>query len=175
MHVIKKELTREDVIREPKLGSSEWDRDREICEKATPGPWGNIEIDRDASGTWLVHTIPGSRGTTLSEVTINDDRFISAARTRWPAALDRIAELELKLSDLERENGELAKQHDRQHEWNAKLATRLAAAEAVCEAARTVFSSASMYLAEKTCGLNKEHKYLKLSFESWRKLREGHQ
>lgn len=65
--------------------TDEWDKDREVCEAATPE-------DQLLEKIWPV----GS----LAELATDDDvEFIMRARIRWPAALDRIQELEGRLKE----------------------------------------------------------------------------
>ncbi len=59
--------------------------DRKLCEAATPGPW---KIDGD------VPTVVCGKDVMFSADDKDDAKFIAAAREGWPAALDRIAELE---------------------------------------------------------------------------------
>jgi len=72
-----------------------WTADRAICDAASAGEWlynGN-EIVAESN---VRRGIAGA----LNDA---DNEFIAAARTGWPAALDRIAELE---AELERINSE---------------------------------------------------------------------
>ena len=82
----------------------DFEQDRKICEAATPGEWrigkyGQCVIADSEYGT---HTDKGAAeyygGNLVCESTYPQNAtFIAAAREGWPAALDRIAELERQL------------------------------------------------------------------------------
>jgi hypothetical protein len=92
---------------------NDWTKDREIIDAATSGPWELRDDDPECGGAWIsymgppvidVHGASTPGGVVYSDfdagglatgITISDDdaRFISSARTRWPAALDEIERL----------------------------------------------------------------------------------
>lgn len=95
-------------------------RDLEICERATPGPWiANVDVgDKRYDGH--DEFIWGPKGPgygTIAEIgtfdrnnQINDARFIAAARTGWPHAIRRAIEAEKRVAELEAENERLREQ-----------------------------------------------------------------
>jgi len=84
----------------------DFEADRKICEAASAGPWEamrweiggadayNVQCcDNDVATVWQGVRYPF--GPEISDYTAKaNTRFIAEARTGWPAALDRIAELE---------------------------------------------------------------------------------
>ena len=88
-----------------KHDAAEWAKDREVCEKATPGPWHRNSPEGQA-GPVFVGYYAGERrrGDTDIALVYQDwtecgrkcfanAAFVARARTRWPAALDEIARL----------------------------------------------------------------------------------
>jgi hypothetical protein len=85
---------------------SEFDRDREIIEKATPGPWyvlpmNRVTAVRDAKHRCVVKLGHWSDATHLKgDLQEANVALIVAARTHWPFALDRIAAQDLEIERL---------------------------------------------------------------------------
>ena len=73
---------------------SDWQKDSEIIESATPAPWRFVQILDGLEARALLD----ARGYLFGRVDdLENGAFCEAARTRWPLALDRIAELEARL------------------------------------------------------------------------------
>ncbi len=76
----------------------DFEQDRRICEAATKGPWHAYYGFKNKHVLGGPDYIPVASGKDLKD---EDATFIAAAREGWPAALDRIVELEnrLKMQD----------------------------------------------------------------------------
>jgi hypothetical protein len=82
---------------------SEFKRDRETIDAATDGPWesddtGLVTTSYSVYGddSYQIIAVPPATQTGTS-----DAEFIARARERWPAALDRVAELEAALRKVD--------------------------------------------------------------------------
>jgi len=85
----------EEVIKMPER---DWERDWEICKKATSGPWVSVnELEFDGA-----IEAPNSKLCIAQGVRANDKAFIAEARTGWPAALEERARLEKRVKELEK-------------------------------------------------------------------------
>lgn len=78
---------------------TEWEKDREACEAATPGPWEIQDLrhpddvaDGTADDTFWVRGLSGS-GQDDDCIARKDAAFIARARDRWPEALVEIDRL----------------------------------------------------------------------------------
>jgi hypothetical protein len=80
----------------------EFRRDREVIDAATSGPW-TFENDGTVGG--IVVRPPTGRPHRHDRP--EDAAFIARARTRWPVALDELAQLRAELATAERERDEL--------------------------------------------------------------------
>lgn len=75
----------------------DWERDWEMCKKATPGPWVSVnELEFDGA-----IEAPNSKLCIAQGVRANDKAFIAESRTGWPAALEERARLEKRVRELE--------------------------------------------------------------------------
>lgn len=113
---------------------TDWEIDREVIGKATPGPW---QQSRPPAYSMLTPRIYDSNGSYLADTTHHgnmreDAEFIARSRTRWAAALDRIAELEAKVVLLNAA-------YNASIEQKTELRNKLASAEKVVEAARRLY------------------------------------
>lgn len=72
--------------------------DREIIDAASPGEWesGHYHDDQGCPDYGVFSDVR-----VASQLMFRDAEFIAAARTRWPAALDRIDQLEGRVKELE--------------------------------------------------------------------------
>lgn len=98
----------------------DFNKDREICNAATEGPWDTARDQAyafDAANDYLeVWCVTAPKGRLICIDTqdfcgIEDDeaagpnlQFIAAARKGWPAALDEIEQLKEQIHALEAEN-----------------------------------------------------------------------
>jgi len=97
-------------MNEPKLTDAEFKRAREICEKATPGPWVSWK-KRHNHG--IDTKFPGNTGREGDYDLVfqddhcsyesNDMEFISESRTLLPKALSEIERLNDRIEELEDE------------------------------------------------------------------------
>jgi len=59
--------------------------DKDVCDKATPGPWVMVE---ESEGSRFYSVIHGTAGVSFSG-NRDDNKFIAAAREGWPEAIER--------------------------------------------------------------------------------------
>jgi hypothetical protein len=105
-------------------------RDQEIFAAATPGPWTVAHADDDVCMSTILVSRDGGLGelddheNNVALVLLQSPRYadvgdgkwhenaemIARARTRWPAALERVLELEQKVAELERQVADLKRQ-----------------------------------------------------------------
>lgn len=105
------------------IEEDEIERDQQVIASATPGPWTAEYADDDLAMNAIMITRPSAVGElddhennvaivllqTPRVAVIGDGKwhenaeFIARARSRWPAALDRIAALEGRIASLERQ------------------------------------------------------------------------
>jgi hypothetical protein len=84
--------------------------DRAVCDAATPGPWFHRHSyvdEKERKGelpSKTVHATSDSGDDVICRCEggygVEIAAFIAAARTRWPAALDRIEQLEKEVAEL---------------------------------------------------------------------------
>jgi hypothetical protein len=78
------------------MSERNWQRDMEICQRATPGPWKSVnepEFDGNIEAPNL--------GLCIAQgVRAHDKAFIAEAREGWPAALEKIRELEQQIAKM---------------------------------------------------------------------------
>lgn len=83
------------------ISRDERERDRAICEAATPGPWEQMYASNNAGMPTADFKIPAHNGGATVEMLADDAAFIVAARERWPAALDALDEMERRIAEVE--------------------------------------------------------------------------
>lgn len=74
-----------------------WEKDWEICKKATPGPWYAIPHPEYKNASWRVDTspdVPWASFGQLAYMSEEDARFVAEAREALPYYLQRVQELE---------------------------------------------------------------------------------
>jgi len=79
-------------------------KDKELCEKATPGPWGLDGIDRVISPT-----LESGSDAIADCYYLNDDDFIAESREALPHYIDRTEKAEARVRELEEALREIAK------------------------------------------------------------------
>lgn len=96
------EMVREMMTTNTKEYRRDLQRDLEICERATPGPWKffeNSSIIMNETDVWICEV-----------EWINDKQFIAEAREGWPHAIRRAIAAEKRVAELEAENERLREQ-----------------------------------------------------------------
>lgn len=92
------------------MGERDWQKDWQMCEKATPAPWlyaGQRRFDpaRWSKGGFTLHCVtvehPNGRWEAVFTKTAEDAHFIAQAREALPYWLQRVKELEERLRQLE--------------------------------------------------------------------------
>jgi hypothetical protein len=98
--------------------------DRAICDAATPGPIEVGESANEVTPTFLVgsdHLFWGRFVSGPNRDAANDAIFFAAARSRWPAALDRVEELQKELTAAQLAGVDLMNQNRQLREQVAQL------------------------------------------------------
>ena len=75
-----------------------------LCEAATPGPWAYETPLPPAGATevhWPVSLADDDVMPVCDYIRLEDARFIAAARTGWPKALEEVQRLRAQVADLE--------------------------------------------------------------------------
>lgn len=91
----------------------DWQRDLELCLRATPGPWENDNGDLlDGNGKplqYFTKILPPSFGPFWCNKA--DPDFIAQAREGWPAALEELVRLQKENRELKERIQELAEEN----------------------------------------------------------------
>jgi hypothetical protein len=87
--------SRKEPSKMTELNKEQIENARELCAKATPGPWWGTYVGTDSSYRESAVSAPDSTPSLVaSEMTVDDAKFIAYARDILPAALDTIDKLE---------------------------------------------------------------------------------
>lgn len=78
------------------MPNRDWQRDMEICQKASPGPWRvrSVTANTNYDDELYMAEIWNDEKCIAEQVRLRDAKLIVQSREGWPAALGRVTELE---------------------------------------------------------------------------------